>query len=489
MDFKEYNVCLEIRKAKPRWFGREENLESKLECLETFKAKGSPSNIHVLIPFLKNDNNKILQRRTAEVIISLFDRLKSQNQLYDSLKYIPINVLDVDFFNKTFPRDISARLLALSSLNRNGYVRQHAVEVLATMKHPSAIRFLIMRLNDWVKNVREVAASSIQRYFTDEYRKQFIRELDYIEALRNAGRVNLTTEYELILSYILEKKLNNEFYKALTVTDKARLLYLKKYIERNRVDSQLIAILLSDRSFLIRIQALEQLNGLDPSEQSRVILELLNDRSSQVRLKTLYYLRDNSIQYHDAILKLTSDLSASVRDLARYLLRTYELSFREIYKGRIHKNDQKVGSILGLAEVGTTKDIDLLKTFIETENNKAKLACLTGIQKLDLQRAKVFAVKLFQGESNKIRKRCVEILSRTWDEDVMVEIKRMYGSGDSVLKKMVLTLYNSVGGWNTLGFLVRGVSEEDMEVRELAWSFLQKWKENALGLFTGRQRK
>ncbi|HEX6226393.1 MAG TPA: HEAT repeat domain-containing protein [Chryseolinea sp.] len=483
MDYAEYNKCIEILGARPKWFGTDDNIPLKLDCLETFRSKGSPSNIHALIPFLKS-NNEIFRQRTAEVIISLFDKLKSQNQLYDSLKYVPIDVSDVDFFSKSFPSDISVKLLALSSLNHSGYVRQRAIEELAAVRHPMAIRFLIIRLSDWVKNVREVAGIAIGKYFQDEYREVFISELEHIEGLRNVGRVDLTKEYQSILSHILEKKLATEPNQALTVTDKARLIYLKKYVEKNSIDPQLTKSLISDRSFLIRIQILKHLNELNPSEQARIILALLNDKSSQVRLQTLYYLADNSIPYYDMILKLTSDLSASIRDLARYLLKTRELNFREVYKGRIQNNDHKVGSILGLAEVGTTDDLDLLKTLIETQDKKTRLACLIGIQKLNVQQAKVFALKFFADEPNKIRKRCIEILSRTWDKDVMLETERLYASTDPIQKKMILILYNNVGGWDVLGLFITATSENDIGVSELAWTFLQKWKDKALRLFT-----
>lgn len=483
MTYAEYNKCIAILNAKPKWFGQDDNRSFKLDCLEAFRAKGSPSNIHALIPFLKS-KDETFRQRTAEVITSLFDKLKSQNQLYDSLKYVPIDVSDIDFFSKTFPPDISVKLLALSSLNHSGYVRQRAIEELAITKHSKAIRFLIIRLSDWVKNVREVAASSIRKYLTDEYREQFISELDNIDGLRNVGRVDLTTAYESILSFILEKKLNAETYNSLIVADKARLLYVKKYLEKNSIDSQLTEILISDRSFLIRIQILKRLNELNPSEQARIILGLLNDKSSQVRLQTLYYLADNSIQYYDTILKLTSDLSASIRDLTRYLLKTHELNFREIYRGRIQGNDDKVGSILGLAEVGTNDDLDLLKILIKSEDKKIRLACLIGIQKLDMQQAKVFALKHFTHEPNKIRKRSLEILAHTWDQEVMVETERFYASADPILKKMILILYSKVGGWDVLGLLINATSEKDPGVRDLAWSFLQKWKDKALRLFT-----
>jgi HEAT repeat protein len=484
MEYTEYNKCIEILKSKPKWFGVDENIAMKLECLATFQSKGSPSNIHALIPFLKS-SNEVIRQRTAEVIVMLFEKLKSQNQLYDSLKYLPIEVSDIDFFNRNFTKDISVKLIALSSLNHSGYVRQRAIERLAVANHPLAIRFLMIRLGDWVTNVREIAANCIRKYFKDEYWEEFISQLAHIDALKNVGRVDLTGEYKVIVDYILEEKLTTEGFHSLTVSDKARLLYLRKYIERHGFDRGLVRVIIEDSSFLVRIQVLEHLNEINESERQGIILQLLNDKSSQVRLKTLYSLTNHSEKYNDSILKLTSDLSASVRDLARYLLKSLGLNFTSVYRERIEKSQFTIGSILGLAEVSTLDDVGVLKSHIEAgDDNKVKLACLTGIQKLDLQLAKVIAIKLFPNASNKMRKRCIEILSRTWDENVLAETERMFEGGDVVLKRMILTLYNTVGGWDVLPQLIKATADLDLSVKELAWNFLQKWREKALRLFT-----
>jgi hypothetical protein len=115
---------------------------------------------------------------------------------------------------------------------------------------------------------------------------------------------------------------------------------------------------------------------------------------------------------------------------------------------------------------------------------KYLVLCLTGIHKIDLQQGKIFALQLFVDQPNRIRKRCIEILSRAWDQDVLLESERIYTNSDITLKKMILMLYNTVGGWGVLSLLIRAVSENDQTVKDLAWSFLQKWREKPLRLFT-----
>src|SRR3954463_2612184 len=96
MNYDEYSACIKILQKKPGWFGKDD-VEAKLDCLETFRLKGTPSDIHALISFLRDDN-KVISLRTAEVIVSLSDKIKSLSQLYDSLKYVSIALPDLDFY-------------------------------------------------------------------------------------------------------------------------------------------------------------------------------------------------------------------------------------------------------------------------------------------------------------------------------------------------------------------------------------------------------
>jgi HEAT repeat protein len=482
MNYDEYNACIKILQKKTGSFA-EDDIKAKFECLETFRLKGTPSGIHGILPFLRDDNETI-GLRTAEVIASLSDKIKSLNQLYDSCKYLSITTSDVDFFTARFQADLAVKILGLASLNHNGYVRQKAVEGLGQIDDSTVIRYLIVRLGDWVSNVREAATRAIKIFFVDKYRKSFVSELLAIESLKQISRVNLSSQYDLIIDYLVEKRLTKDYYNSLNVTAKARLLYLKKYIERHGIDNELISIMVSDRNFLIRGQAIQYVGHLGGTEQREVILRLLDDNSSQVRLSSLYYIKGEASSYYEVILNLTSDLSASVRDLARYLLRSYGLDFRNLYRQRIASETIRVGSILGLSEVGNSEDIDVLIALLNTNDTSIKLACLNGITKIDLQQARIYALQLISDESNRIRKRCVDILSRTWDAEVMDATERIYVNTNTAAKKSILVLYNSVGGWDILGFLIRAVSEDDKELKNLGWSFLNRWRERALRLFT-----
>ena len=431
MHYQEFNTCIEILKNKPGWFFQQDNIEPKLECLEKIKSDGIPSNIHGLVPFLRDENQNI-RLKTAEVIIALFRKLNSQNQWYDSLKYLPINNSDVDSFLNNYSGDISVNLLAISSLNHSGYVRQSAVEALAKSKHPDAIRFVLIRLGDWVKNVRKSASEAIQEFFTVEYLETFIRELKLVGALLTVKRVNLSAQYQVILNFILSDDLTSEFYYNLKVPASARLLYVKSYIEQKGFAPSLGQLLASDKNFLIRLEVIKHLKKLDQPEKEHLIKKLLFDPSSQVRLSALYSIKGIVENFVELITALTSDPSTSVRELSRYLLKDKDFEFRKIYRERIIRKESILGSLLGLADVGSHDDLEVFKEFINHDDVRIKIACLIAFQKLSLPISKTFALQLFLSPSTKVRGRCIEILSHAWDEEVYEASERIYNKAQFI---------------------------------------------------------
>jgi len=124
----------------------------------------------------------------------------------------------------------------------------------------------------------------------------------------------------------------------------------------------------------------------------------------------------------------------------------------------------------------------LLKT--NANDPKIVFACLIALQRIDIQQARDLALSLFGKWKGKVRKRSAEILRRAWDRDVMLETQTIYTHADLELKKAILGLYSSVGGWDALSILIRAVFELDPELNDLAWCYLQKWYDKALNLFT-----
>ena len=86
--------------------------------------------------------------------------------------------------------DASVSLLGMASFHQNGYVREGAIKRLNLITTGAELPFLMLRLNDWVSNVRDVAYEAIGSRLRPEYARHFIEHLALVSRLEEAGRAD-----------------------------------------------------------------------------------------------------------------------------------------------------------------------------------------------------------------------------------------------------------------------------------------------------------
>lgn len=484
MDYQEFNKCVEILRDRPKWFFQRDNLAQKIECLDQFKVAGTPSNISFLVEFLKNDNETV-RTKAAEAIIHLYQQLKSQNELYESLKYVGIEKADINFYKPTFSPDIYLHLLSIASMNKSGYVREKAIKELAASQNPNAIKFILLRLGDWVIAVREAAQKAIRAFFSDSFIDEFLKQLPLIDWLLQVQRTDLANIHTEIIEFVFSHELTTDFYKTLRCfDDKTRLIYFRNFLKAKAASTEVVDIIANDRNYLVRAELIKHIQHLETARQRSLISKFLNDRSARVRVNALYQTKNFPSEYDSIIFEMTSDESASVRELTRYLLKNKSFNFADIYRQRLPQNQKLVGSILGLSEVGTKGDLTTFEQHIQSPTSKIKLACLIAIHRIDSSISKKYSLKFLTHPIRRVRNKSVEILSFTCDSEVLEKARAIYKQGDYEQKKTILKLFNQVGGWNIVGDLIIALTDSNENIQNLAWMFLQKWREKATSLFT-----
>ncbi|UZJ63178.1 hypothetical protein OKW96_11675 [Sphingobacterium sp. KU25419] len=172
-----------LRRPKNTWFFTKDNTEEKIDALTKIADEGYPTLIYNLTEFLKDDNKEI--RETAcNTIIHLFKKIDTKKGYYGLLKHISISKSDIDFYKANFQKEQYIELLAISSLNGSGYIREKAVKNLSQVDDPRAIQFLIYRLADWVLQVRQSAQNGLYNYKTTDYLNSLIENLPIFEWLQ-----------------------------------------------------------------------------------------------------------------------------------------------------------------------------------------------------------------------------------------------------------------------------------------------------------------
>ncbi len=478
MGHKEFVECFDILRSEPFFFFAKEDTARKLRCFEIFKEDAKSQHIWLLIKFLKNKNSD-LRNGAAETIIVLFKKIESQTVFYSTLKFIDFDINDLEYFKSAFSSSIYLNLLLIASLNKSGYIREEAIKKLLSTQNPEAIRFIIFRLADWVVKVQQTAETALRSLFQPVFVDDFLRLIPLIEWLLKVERNDLTEIYAEIYQFLFSFEFNESFYQKLKqFDDKTRFIYIRNYLNSNAITNKIFEILSDDKLFLVKIELLKHIEKLDEETQKLFIKKFLKDQSAKVRVYAIYSTKPFRPEFYNAILDSIFDISASVRELARFILRESSIDFAEIYRQRLNENS--VSAILGLSEVRTQADLPIFESYIEKPNVKIKVACLTAINGLNKELAKNYAIKFLSHSSAKVRNKSIEILSSTVDDKILEIARDVYQKGDYEQKKTVLKMFGQIGGWKVVGDFIIALSNSNENIRELGWLNLEKWRRKQL---------
>jgi hypothetical protein len=484
MDYTDINSCLQILNQKPKWFFQKDYISEKLQCFDTIQKVGTPSTIYSLIQFLRSDN-LLIQNKAAETILMLFGRLKSRNEYADSLKHLSIENSDLDFYRVDFDENTYLQLLGIASLNSNGYVREKAVKELARLKNADGLKFILLRLGDWVTEVRKAATEGTLSFLENNYIDDFLKLLPTIDWFLNVERVDLSELHDRIIQFILSQNFSEEFYnKIKSLDDKTRLRFYKTFLSNKHPIKEQIDKIRADKNFLIRLELIKHLSAFDTDIQHLLIAGFLHDRSARVRQGALYASKSFRPFFDNLIRELLFDESASVRELSRHLLKDKGIDFTDVYKQKIADQQFLSASLAGLSETGNSENLPIFEQYIHAENNKQIVVCLTAINKFNADKGKQYSLDLLVHSCKRVRDKTVEILAKNTDATTLYKVRNIYAKSDYGIKKSILKLYNKIGGWNIVGDLLLALADENLNIQNLGWQLLHKWKSKAIRLFT-----
>ncbi|WP_194778646.1 HEAT repeat domain-containing protein [Pararhodonellum marinum] len=467
-----------LRRPNKTWFYSKDNTEEKINALTKIASDGYPSLIYSLIEFLKDDNKEI-RETTSKTITHLFKKIDSKKGYYDTLKHCSISISNIDFYEANFPLEQYVELLAISSLNGSGYVREKAVKKLSQVDSPRAIQFLIYRLADWVLPVRQAALKGIDNYKTTNYIDSLIINLPIFEWLQKVERTDLSGIYQDIVEFIASTNRAYVIGSFKKYPDKLRIL-LARHISSSLSDNpQELKLFLTDKHFLIRKLPIQHFDKLGQAE----IEQLLNDKSANVRLQTLYCLKEQT-DFETTVKKFLADNSATIRHFARFTLKQTNIDFTEFYNDNLKNNNQVIGSLSGLAETDGKKYSDMVMSYLDNKKVRVKKTAFLAFCKLDEEGAYDFAFANLDSQYLGLRNVIIEFLSHIPRQEVLTKAKSIYKTGNYDLKKSMLKLFNKIGGWTSIPDLMIGTIDENENIRQLAFGYLQIWRTRAVRLFS-----
>lgn len=209
-------------------------------------------------------------------------------------------------------------LLAMSS-HANGFKRENAVRRLGMLGNPIAIPYLIVRVNDWVPQVRAAARDALSRLLRVGNGEAFVAALPAIVHLQTCTREDHTELMRAVQDFLVREENVHHLVAALHNPDsKVARLATQLLVEQGRMPATvLVETGLAHKDVVVRSIVINLLAGLDGTAFTAAVANALRDPFMPVRREAFQQLLARDIGAGLRVAReMLFDRSASIREIA-----------------------------------------------------------------------------------------------------------------------------------------------------------------------------
>ena len=535
-----------------RLFGKYDDGSNKLEQIA---GAGEPAAIPHIIPLIFVGRPE-LATAAAKAVQSLVEIVSPAELLWlDELmrRFPPVSLChypgDIAWkWEELLPEKIdyllsfgssSLSIIGLASFHRSGYVREAAVKKLAGFTNGTELSFLLIRLYDWVVNVREAAREALERRLIPEYAPEMVGNLALISRLQ-MRRDPAARDRSSLIDSIFELLKSSECHSALLAGLKSRDRVVRRSCfhlaaESAGVWSKVVAAgsppnpplqkgglpeaplfkgglggsatgrvykrstgfdhtqsagieklwlldrAIADGDIAVRLWGARKIRAeLEGDMLNSFLLKMSGNKFMPVRREALQaYVEKFPAQAPSQLYSNLCDRHSSIRELARYYLNEIApMDFAAFYRQALTSNEigKLCGAILGLGDVGGAIDADVVVPFCSHPNAKVRCAALRSAAKLNGDvLLDIFVEALTDDRPSISRAGREALLSRA-------RLVGVEGLGNIFrqdprfhVRKNALFLLAKLGKWDSLAFLIWASGSGDEAIAHLGEDYLQRW--------------
>lgn len=279
-----------------------------------------------------------------------------------------------------------AATIKLGTFTSNGYYRQHCMERLRDVE--GSLPFLILRMNDWVVQIREEAYKLSQRRMQTCGLYEFFLSLPMLEKVKASRRRADThiCSLEILAENLIRQKLQTAPDETLDEIHNYEIQIknaVYRFINRNPVleRKQMERLLASERTGygkMLLILAIFNHEHYDPLLAEKY----LGSKSAVVRYHTLVYRYEQEHGAWPGLQAMLLDPSRRIRDYAAYILeKRTDMDVRAFYLGELERNPSKY-VLSGVGEHGTKSDAEAVRPYLTDEREQICKTALAAYGKL-----------------------------------------------------------------------------------------------------------
>lgn len=398
---------------------------------------------------------------------------------------MPLHARDTAVRDASLPHDEAVMRVCMASSNYSGYVREAALAQMAAAPDRRYIPFILGRVGDWVPQVRAQAKKTLAKHLAPEFRQVFLSAIHDVEALLRVKRVELVSEYQDIMRWLVYEVDPSELLTEIGGLGDASRFRVIRYILAERSCSQeMVWTFLTDRSFLIRLATVRDLVKRTEDWTTSLLEEAAGDHFPNIRSAAVKELirRDRASQ--DLLTHCLTDPSLDVREMATKRLGLTRDDLLEHYRDRTKSGQRLVGCLLGLRDIKGTECTSEALAYTEHTSPLIRQAALTSLAVLSPDDAYDRAMVMIVDANKRVRTKASAILLEQHDQAVAERARALLASTDVMHQRAGLSLLNKFGGWTILPDLLMACLDSSAQVAPQAWAHLDAWVSYARRLFT-----
>lgn len=398
-------------------------------------------------------------------------RLDECFRQYTSIEWIiSWENVNIDLWEKSIrQREAYLWVLRLGTFHPNGYFREKCIVRLA--EDNESLKFVLLRLNDWVKPVRESAEKAAFKRILKLNAEELVTCLPYLAKVRRGVRRDwkMLQGLEKHIADRIQQQLHNVDLKNLGRYDIKARKYLYRILIEHNILRKAEADYVLDREKNGQCQFLLVTLIFNHFELSMEELNTyLNHKNKVVQRKAMEQKYHILGTYWDGLEEMLLSTSIGVREQAGYILRKHTgIDIVAYYAKRLETPRKKI-CILGIGECGRAEDAELLLCYLDDADAGIVKNTLHAVSKLLKTKADEIFWKYLQDERPVVQRAAYrEIVANR----SIYGAKRVYelfiGTESSLLKEKLAYQLLRESSWDRLSYVLRLYCYKEESIREI----------------------
>lgn len=377
-------------------------------------------------------------------------------------------------------------LYTVLTLHSNGYIREEALRSLKDFNSEFKVKFVMLRINDWVKEIRALASKELRELISPKYIDALIKCLPIIDRMSSWGRDNhfeLIKQLEFFIKNINNYELLIEIYKNSDERSVRRLVFT--YLLDMKPTNELLKELgLKSYDVVILRKTIDKINSIVNEDNIELFYNILKKNKNVIcKIEAINLLEKmNKSNYQDELIPYLFDKSYSIRDHARYKLKKIGVvEYRGYYLRELNKNNCRIIILLkGISETGKREDVKEIVKFFNCEDVRIRIFTLNSICKLDPENTinyildKIISDDTLESTNARV---CLENNISLLNSDTIIELIELEGYKEHVYHNLI-KLMNKFQKWEAIEYLLKTMSILGINYVELINEEIMLWVKN-----------